>query len=57
MDDDERAREDAKEAERLTVEEARRRAKAEEGLGEPTASAEANEPATAAADRLRLPDG
>ena len=57
MDGDEQDREDAKEAERVTVEEARRRAKAKEGLGEPTASAEANEPTTAAADRLRLPQG
>ena len=51
--DDERDGDDARQAERATVDQARQRAGAEEGI-EPVASTEADEPTTAAADRERL---
>ena len=50
MGGDGRDEEDARQAERATTEEARRRAGAAEGI-EPTPSAEADEPTTALADR------
>lgn len=43
-----------REEQRVTVEEARRRAGAAEGIVEPAASQEADEPTTAVADRVRL---
>ena len=56
MDRGERNREDAQEAERTTIDEARERAGADEGI-EPTASAEADEPTTAPADQQRFVAG
>lgn len=48
---------DAIAAERVTAEEARRRSGAPDGLGEPAISAEADEPTTAPADRVKVGDG
>ncbi len=55
--DDNRLDEDEDEvraAQRVTTGEARRQAGAEVGMVEPTVSEEANEPTTAAADRVRM---
>ncbi len=49
-----RDRDAVEQTHRTTTEEARRSAGATEGIGEPTMSHEANEPTTAAADRLRF---
>ena len=54
MADNEPDAADVRKDQRVTVEEARRRAVAAEGIVEPAASQEADEPTTAAADRVRL---
>ncbi len=54
MDDDRPDGDEVREAQRVTTDEMRRRAGAEAGILEPVASEEADEPTTAAADRVRL---
>ncbi len=53
-DDDRPNDDEIRAAQRVTTEEARMRAGAAEGVIEPAASEEADEPTTAAADRIRM---
>lgn len=54
MDDNRMDEDEVRAAQRVTTGEARRQAGAEVGVVEPSASEEADEPTTAAADRVRL---